>query len=62
MFSEFNVTRFNWIWGFVQAINDIRRKYEVEKLESASIEKEKVCHLCFYFKNTFMLHVKLPPV
>jgi hypothetical protein len=32
----------HWSW-FLQAINDIRKKYEMEKLEIVNMEKEKVC-------------------
>lgn len=28
---------------FDQAINEIRQKYEMEKVESINLEKEKVC-------------------
>lgn len=32
---------------FDQAINEIRQKYEMEKVESINLEKEKVCWLFF---------------
>jgi len=33
----------NLFWRLMQAINEIRRKYEKEKVEISSMEKEKVC-------------------
>lgn len=55
IWRKYKVHKLTWI-GIYQEINDIRRKYEVEKLEIVNMEKEKVHLWLWYCTHLALFH------